>query len=218
MSNMEQGSKIFRAKELTDYMEYVDAKPKRFDDIEINGELLSQREKSPLQQEVVDHAIDFIQEHLQTLGIPSRPYDTKRIVFLPFSDVGGFQWKHNDWILISDTAEANCGIVIHELLHAISSEWYYRTSEFFESLPDRRSVKSGFKSVWRECPLAINFQCFNEVITERIAREVTIAHADYAVDVSGRGKDRLNYYLREIDKRGLKSSGGKRLEKPQLQW
>ena len=41
---MEQGSKIFRAKELTDYMEYVDAKPKRFDDIEINGELLSQRE------------------------------------------------------------------------------------------------------------------------------------------------------------------------------
>jgi hypothetical protein len=205
-----EGKNIFRGKDLTEFdqNDTYSKKRERFDDVETDEEKLSQIEKTPLQKEVVEHAINFIEDHMKSLGLEPRPYETKRIVFWPFHHETLGTWYKSDWIIIQETAEGNVGVVTHELLHAISSEWYYRTPEFIETLPENRKIKSGFHSNWAGKSELLeldtikpNFHLLNEAITEKISQEITLTHAEYANEVLEKSREKLDYHLNEIERK-----------------
>jgi hypothetical protein len=191
----------FKSWEAHDEMKPEEESTRRPTDIEVAGTRLSEIEKSPVQKEAVDLAASYVTEYLQGLGVQGRSFDSNRITFVDYvsSERGAWNLQH-DWVTLSAaTSEANVHVIVHELLHAHSSEWQYKPEEEVEEFSGIRPAKTGFDTIWPRQGHA-NFLLFNEAVTEKIAREITLKHKDAAEALPGRYMDRFNYHIQKIQR------------------
>lgn len=141
---------------------------KRPSDILIEGKSIFELHKTPAQIEIIKVSSRLIDNYMKNLNIENKPFDTKRIAFLPqrFTMTAG-EYHDGDFILIGESSEANFGTIIHELIHAQSAEWRsYEETEVEKYLEENnKPVKSGFHR-------HSNFKILNEGITEKITREI----------------------------------------------
>lgn len=141
---------------------------KRPQDILIDGKSIFEQPKTPAQIETIKTAYRLVGEHIKNLGIENKPFDKKRIAFLPQKLVmTEGQYHDGDFFAVNESSEANLGTIIHELIHAQSAEWRNYEEEEVEKFlkENNKSVKSGFHR-------HSNFKTINEGITEKIAREI----------------------------------------------
>ncbi len=185
-------------------IEPIEKREGRPDDIEVGGISLLKIEKTPLQQEVAQSALSFVQEHLQNLGITGRSFDSRRITYVDYYGNDRGSWNiDDDWVVLSTAvAEANVHTSEHELLHAFSAEWQYKARGEVESKEAIRPAKTGFSTVWQKKEHTLeapaykkNFSLLNEAVTEKIAREITAKHEAYIAALPRKYETRFQEHI-----------------------
>jgi len=147
---------------------------KRPEDILIDGKSIFEQPKTPAQIEIIKTSYRLVEDHLKKLNVENKPFDQKRIVFLPQKLVmNDGEYHDGDFFAVDESSEANLGTIVHELIHAQSAEWRNYDEEEVEKFlkENNKSVKSGFHR-------HSNFKTINEGITEKIAREIVNNNPD----------------------------------------
>ncbi|OGG80724.1 hypothetical protein A3A39_00160 [Candidatus Kaiserbacteria bacterium RIFCSPLOWO2_01_FULL_54_13] len=181
-------------------LEPEEESPRRPADIEVAGTRLSEIEKSPVQKEAVGLATSYVEEYLRGLGIEGRSFDPHRITFVNYIGNDRGSWnKKDDWIVLSAAvSEANVHTIVHESLHAHSSEWQYKPEEEVEAFSNIRPAKTGFSTAWLQRETRdTNFLLLNEAITEKIAREITQKHKDEVEALPRKHMDRYEQHIQK---------------------
>jgi len=176
-------------------------KKRHVTDIEVGGTPLSTIEKNHIQQQSVAMASAYLAEHLKVIGVTDRVLDPKRITFVEYYSAmeGGHYSTENDWVTIPTYNEGNVGVIVHESIHALSSEWQYRAHEYLDSLSQGRDIKTGFSSISSKSrPSRTVFDLLNEAITEKMAREITQPRTQ-GIEALNKNSNRGAYHLDSIE-------------------
>jgi len=171
---------------------------KRPEDILIDRKSIFEYPKTPAQKEIIKTASRLVREHLEKLNIEQlKPFDGKRIVFLPqkSSMIAG-EYHDGDFFTINETTEANLGTIVHELIHAESSEWRnYAEEEFEKFLEEKKQpAKSGFHR-------SATLKNINEGITEKITREIINDNLDEYAKLKPLFEGRMEQALAEQERK-----------------
>lgn len=178
----------------------------REDDLKFRGKRVSEIMKTVGQKKVLTLVKRLISERLETLGIPREEFPNDRIVYL--DPMMNCYLENIDFILFRESSEANVGTTIHEIGHAMASEWRYNIKERIEDVrkKNKSTVRSGlsrifYKDGFNNPPTSSCFVNIDEAITEKIAQELFQDNYDEILTLKDLFTGRCDLVIKGIKKK-----------------
>lgn len=139
-----------------------------------------QSELTLAQKHIVTLATKLVEQYLHSLGKHMPLFSEKNISFDMIGPLSGEYRREANHILITTYCEAELPVIIHELVHFVSSDPQLLTpNQIYQKENEMRYThsKSGIHSSWRRKEDSIDqdkffFKGLNEAITEKITRDI----------------------------------------------